>query len=159
MGAACIGIGPLRHRVAALVAVARRHEFLDPLSHVCRAGSNLNSLFLIIKWLPAAGYIATSRPWSGGALTGPPGPVQAYFESQQPHGSLSVLPNWPWSRPSQPAMSAKNFTSGHDLPEYGVVGDRHPMRSPYGYLSNWAYARTRARNRGCLQNIDIFWLN
>ena len=54
----------------------------------------------MIKWLPAAGYIATSRPRSGGALTGPPGPVQAYFESQQPHGSLSVLPkwdpNWPW---------------------------------------------------------------
>ena len=100
MGAACIGIGPLRHRGAALVAVARRHEFLDPLSHVCRAGNNLNSLCLMIKWLPAAGHIATSRPRSGGPLTGPPGPVQAYFESQQPHGSLSVLPkldpNWPW---------------------------------------------------------------
>ena len=108
LGAACIGIGPLRHRVAALVAVARRHEFLDPLSHVCRAGNNLNSLCLMIKWLPAAGYIATSRPRSGVALTGPPGPVQAYFESQQPHGSLSVLPNWPWSRPSQPAMSAND---------------------------------------------------
>ena len=81
---------------------------MDPLSHVCRAGNNLNSMCLMIKWLPAAGHIATSRPRSGGPLTGPPGPVQAYFESQQPHGSLSVLPHWPWRSPSQPAMSAKH---------------------------------------------------
>ena len=52
LGAACIGIGPLRHRVAALVAVARRHEFLDPLSHVCRAGS------------AGAGFTASDRPWA-----------------------------------------------------------------------------------------------
>ena len=89
-------------------------DFARPLVSSCRGMREphkyiyFENRFLLIKWLPAAGHIATSRPRSGGALTGPPGPVQAYFESQQPHGSLSVLPNWPWSRPSQPAMSAND---------------------------------------------------
>ena len=89
-------------------------DFARPLVSSCRGMREphkyiyFENRFLLIKWLPAAGHIATSRPRSGGPLTGPPGPVQAYFESQQPHGSLSVLPNWPWSRPSQPAMSAND---------------------------------------------------
>ena len=148
---------------------------------------NLNSLFLIIKWLPAAGYIATSRPWSGGRLRGLLGRSKLILslislmgasvcsqswtqtglggklEQAQPparnvcqwHGAVpvpllgsgsgSLILHGPGSRAAGDARAYQNFTSRHDLPVYGLCGDRHPMRPPYGYFSNWAYARTRAK--------------
>ena len=73
----------------------------------------------MIKWLPAAGYIATSRLWSGGALTGPPGPVQAYFESQC---SASWEPQCAPKLALEQAQPARNVCQWHGAVPVPLLG-------------------------------------
>ena len=70
-------------------------------------------------------------------------------------GSGSLILHGPGSRAAGDARAYQNFTSRHDLPVYGFCGDRHPMRPPYGYFSNWAYARRGLEIGGSAKSLSI----